>query len=77
MKNFTVIGIYTDNGQVFANTEVAESGDKAILASAAALNAAGADAEIVVAIEGEHFEGQSLSFAGECAVDIRAILECA
>lgn len=75
MKKFTVIGMYTDNGQVFANTEEAENGEQAILASAAAIAAAGTDAEIIVAIEGEHFEGDTLSFPGECAVGALTILE--
>ena len=51
MKKFTVIGVYTDNGQVFANTEEAENGEQAIQASAAAVAETGADAEIIVAIE--------------------------
>ena len=75
MKKFTVIGVYTDNGKVFANTEEAENGEQAIQASAAAVAEAGTDAEIIVAIEGEHFDGDTLTFPGECAVDVRTILE--
>lgn len=75
MKKFTVIGMYTENGQVFANTEEAENGEQAILASATAIAAAGTDAEIIVAIEGEHFEGDTLSFPGECAVGVLTLLE--
>jgi hypothetical protein len=51
MKTYTVVGMYEEYGEIFAEQVIAEDAHSAIRLVAVAKNAAGADAEILGAIE--------------------------
>ncbi|MDD9227869.1 hypothetical protein PVL96_23335 [Aeromonas hydrophila] len=75
ISTFTVIGVYESNGQLFATHSHGTSGEHAMQLVARKLDDEGIVADFVVAIKGEHFEGQSLFFPGEGLVSGDALLE--
>lgn len=71
MNNYTVIGYYESNGQIFAHHVEADS----IMGAFAVVAAMHSDAVMVCALGGEHHEGEELAFPGEGVVDAETILE--
>lgn len=76
MKPYSVIGFYTDNGQIFCFHVEAETSMQAFAVCARHINEdSGASAEFVVCIAGHPSDDGTLEFPGECVVDVETVLE--
>lgn len=76
MKQFTVIGTYSDNGQIFARHVEAENSMHAFAVAAFEIMEENVpDAEFVVCLNGHQSEVKELTFPGSALVDGETIRE--
>jgi hypothetical protein len=73
MPKFTVIGIHSHSGQIFAEHVEANNRTHAFFVCASYENYS--DADFVCAIDGHNLEGALINFAGDSLVDADTILE--
>ena len=71
-KPYTVIGVYTDSGQIVCHHVKANDGTHAFAVVAASVDG---DIDMVVVLEGHQSEGEELTFPGESLVDSQTVLE--
>jgi hypothetical protein len=72
MKNYTVIGYYEENGQIFSHHVVALSIAHSFLVASEQFELE--DANLVTSIEGHVAEGKGIGFPGESVVDGETII---
>lgn len=76
LKTYTVIGYYESSGQIFAHSVESNSGYVAMAKAAQELaDERASDMILVAAIEGEHYEEQTIFFPGEGVVDGATVIQ--
>lgn len=75
MKDFTVISICTDTGQIFSDHVQAENYYDAFAVAAKQKSESGLDIDFVASMAGLLNEGENIQFAGSGTVDLQTVLE--